>query len=343
MAEKELGLGIIGCGKIAGFHAGASARVKGLKLVAAADANRELCREFAVKYSIAPAGSVHELLTRPDVDIVSVCTPSGLHAKLAIEAADAGKHVLLEKPMALNLADADAIIEAGLRRGVQIGVISQLRFAPAVVRVKKAVDEGLLGRLVSGDIYMKYHRSQQYYDSGGWRGTWAMDGGGALMNQGIHGVDLLQHIMGPVATVSAHARTLVRRIEVEDTCAAVLEFANGALGVLQAATSVYPGQPRRLEVNGERGTVALEEDCISAWAVEGQAVPDDVVIGRTTSGSASNPGAMSVDGHVRQLADMAAAVREGRAPLVDGAEGRRAVQLVMAVYESSRTGKLVRL
>lgn len=343
MTDRQLGFGIIGCGMIANFHAQALAAVPGARLVAATDVAEGLRREFAGKYGITAEESVEALLARPDVDVVCVCTPSGLHAGQAIQAARAGRHVVLEKPMALNLADADAVIEAGIKNNVRVAVISQLRFAPAVMRVRGAVEEGLLGRLVAGDITMKYYRSQQYYDSGGWRGTWAMDGGGALMNQGIHGVDLLLHIMGPVASVSAYARTLARRIEVEDTCMAALEFQSGALGVLQATTSVYPGQPRLLSVHGERGTIALEEDCIRTWAIEGQDVPADVVIGRTASGSANAPGAMAVDGHVRQLGDMVAAIGENRAPLVDGIEGRKAVQLIMAVYESARTGKQVKL
>lgn len=196
---------------------------------------------------------------------------------------------------------------------------------------------------ISGDMIMKYYRSQQYYDSSGWRGTWAMDGGGALMNQGIHGIDLLQYIMGPVKSVFAHARTLSRDIEVEDTASALLEFRNGALGIVQGTTSVYPGQPRRLEVNGDKGTITLEEDCISGWSVEGLKLPDDLVLMHSIMDSSSSPSDFGLEGHIRQITDMVDAVNMDGPPFVDCHEGRKSIEIIMAMYESSRTGKLIML
>ena len=209
--------------------------------------------------------------------------------------------------------------------------------------MKSAVEKGRLGRLVCGDVYMKFYRSQKYYDSGGWRGTWKMDGGGALMNQGIHGIDVLQYIMGPVKSIYAHARTLARNIEVEDTSAALLEYENGALGVIQGTTSVFPGLARRLEINGDKGSIGVEEDTISRWDIEGEPVPEGVTIGTVKAGSASDPLAISHKGHVLQISDLVKAVREKRKPLVDHHEGRKPIEIIMAIYESAKTGRLVLL
>jgi UDP-N-acetyl-2-amino-2-deoxyglucuronate dehydrogenase len=219
----------------------------------------------------------------------------------------------------------------------------QSRFANATCKLKDAVDKGLLGRLVSGDAYMKFYRSQEYYDSGGWRGTWEMDGGGALMNQGIHSVDLIQYIMGPVKTIFAYTRTLARKIEVEDTAAAVLEYENGALGVIQATTSIYPGLPRRIEVSGDKGTIIVEENSITNWIIEGSEIPDDIKTDKAGRTSASDPAAFGIEGHVMQISDMVDAVRNNRKPLVDQYEGRKPVEIILAIYESSRTGKTIEL
>jgi len=190
---------------------------------------------------------------------------------------------------------------------------------------------------------MEYHRTQEYYDLGGWRGTWAMDGGGALMNQGIHGIDLLQYVMGPVKSVSARVATLARRIEVEDTAAVVVEFESGALATVQATTSVYPGYPRRLGIHGDRGSIVLEEDTLVAWDLAEPGDGPAPVLGHTTSTASSDPGAVGAEGHIRQLGDFADAIRTGRRPLVDGVEGRKAVEIILAAYESSKEGRPVLL
>lgn len=341
MKNKDLGFGIIGCGMISSWHAGAIAKIEGAVLRGVTDINENSRKSFAEKYNTVAFDSVEEILKCDDINVISVCTPSGLHAPLAIQCANAGKHIIIEKPMALNLKEADEMIEACERNNVKMAVISQLRFSKAVRQLKYAVDSGVLGRVVMGDVYMKYYRSQDYYDKGGWRGTWKMDGGGALMNQGIHGIDLLQYIMGPVKSVFAHAKTLARKIEVEDTAAAVLEFENGAIGVIQGTTSIYPGSPRKLEINGDRGTIVLEEDCISQWVVEGQEIPEEITICNTSNGSASNPGAFSLNGHVMQISDMVDAINSNRSPMVDQYEGRKAIEIIMAIYESSNTGNKI--
>ncbi|NJD03520.1 MAG: Gfo/Idh/MocA family oxidoreductase [Ruminiclostridium sp.] len=341
MEEKELGFGIIGCGMISNWHAEAIRAIRATRLVGVTDTNEKSAFEFAQKNSTVVYHSVEDLLASPEINVICICTPSGMHAPLSVKAANAGKHILLEKPMALNLKEADEIIAACEANNVKMEVISQLRFADAVKQLKNIVMRGDLGRLVSGDIYMKYYRSQEYYDKGGWRGTWKMDGGGALMNQGIHGIDLLQYIMGPVKSVFAYARTLARAIEVEDTAAAILEFKSGALGVIQATTSIYPGSPRRLEINGSKGTIVLEEDSIASWTVEGCEMPEDIALGHTNSKASRDPAAFSIEGHIRQFNDMADAIRNDRKPLVDQYEGRKSIEIIMSIYESSRTGKVV--
>ena len=343
LKKERIRFGLVGCGIIANWHANAIGTIEGAVLEAVADSNREAAESFAQKFNAKAFDSYEHMLREGKIDVICICTPSGLHASYSVMAAKAGKHVIVEKPMALNLAEADEVIRACQDNGVKMEVISQLRFTPVVRKLKEAVDSGLLGRIVTGDIYMKFHRSQEYYDKGGWRGTWKMDGGGALMNQGIHGIDLLRYIMGPVKTISAHTRTLARNIEVEDTAAAVLEYKNGALGVIQATTSIYPGSPRRLEINGDRGTIILEEDCIVSWAIQGQELPEDIRLKHSLSGAYSDPTAFDIEGHVMQISDMADAIRNDRKPLVDQYEGRKPIEIIMAVYESSRTGKVVEL
>lgn len=340
---KKLGFGIIGCGTISEWHARAINAIDGIYLVGVTDVNQNSREKFAKKYGVRAFDSFEQMLECNEVDVVCICTPSGLHAPLAIQAAQSGKHIIVEKPMAINLEEADRMIQACEENNVKLSVISQLRFTKAISKLKDAVDKGLLGKLIMGNIYMKYYRSQEYYDSSGWRGTWKMDGGGALMNQGIHGIDLLQYVMGKVKTVFAHAKTLARNIEVEDSAVAVLEFENGALGTIQGTTSIYPGFPRVLEINGDKGSIALQEDSIVKWIIEGQETHEGIIDGEDANKykSASDPTQFGIEGHILQIKDMAHAIWEDRKPLVDQYEGRKPIEIIMAIYESSKTGKLV--
>jgi len=339
--SKKVHIAVIGCGMISRFHITAIQNLEGAELAGLYDVRQDSARSSAALYGTRAYVSLDEIWADPKVDAVCVCIPSGLHGPVALAAVEHGKHVLIEKPMALTLADCDRIIAAAERNHVLVSVVSQLRFSPAVCRVKKAMEEGLLGKLVSADLYMKYHRSQAYYDSGAWRGTWKMDGGGALMNQGIHGVDLLQYLAGDVSSVFARAKTLVRNIEVEDTLSAVTEFENGALGVIQAATSVYPGFSRRLELCGQKGTIILEEDRISLWDVEG--TPRFEGGGCETARSHSEPSQIDSQGHQRQLHNFVSAILGEEPLLIDGREGRKAVALILAAYRSAAEGTPVAL
>ena len=335
--EKTVRFGIVGCGLISKFHARAIAAVPGAALAGAWDVRPEAAQAFAGEFGGSAFDTFERMLESGAVDAVSICTPSGLHGRQAIQALKAGKHVLVEKPMALSLEEADEAIGLAGRMGVKLSVVSQLRFSEGIAAAKRAIAENALGKLICGDIFMKYHRSPEYYLSGLWRGTKAMDGGGALMNQGIHGVDLLLYLCGPVRQVCALSRTLVHPIEVEDTICAVLEYESGALGLLQATTSVKPGFPRRMELSGDRGSLVIEEDRIQSASLEdGLSLP----LGEARAYSA-DPGAIDCAGHARQVEDFVRAINTGGRPLVDGREGRRALELILSAYRSSELGKPV--
>ena len=333
---------IVGCGTIAPFHAQAIQHADGAALVAVASRRPEQARIFAEERGIAWAPTVDDLLRRADVDVVTICTPSGLHAEMAIAAALAGKHVVVEKPIAVTLAQADAMIEVCRQAGRSLAVISQLRFAPDVQEVQAAIAAGRLGRLLAADLSMKYFRSQAYYDSAEWRGTWAMDGGGALMNQGIHGIDLLLHLAGAARTIFGYTRTLARRIDVEDTAVAVAELAGGCLATIIGTTSVVPGHPRRLALHGEHGTIALVETRIAQWEIEGE--PTRAASGAAVAASAAqSPTAIGHQEFQAQYQAIVVSLQEHRKPPVEPTEARRALATVLAIYESSRSGRPVGL
>jgi UDP-N-acetyl-2-amino-2-deoxyglucuronate dehydrogenase len=338
---KETGFGIVGTGTIAKVHADSIEATDGARIVGVAGSSPEKARAFAEARNAGWYTDYADMLKDPHVDVVCICTPSGMHAEAAVMAARAGKHLVVEKPLDVTLKAVDSIINECDRAGVRLVSIFQNRFPDGMQALKRVIDEGRLGRLVMGDAYVKWFRTDDYYSSAAWRGTWKLDGGGALMNQGIHYVDLLQWMMGPVESVFGHTSTLTRGIEVEDTAVACLKFKNGAVGVIEACTSAYPGAAARLEIRGERGTVVLEDGNIKEWLVEGEEFKpaDDNITG---SGS-SDPAGISILGHQRQISDLVRAVQEGRPPVIDGREGRKAVELVLAVYESARTGRNIKL
>lgn len=343
-----LGFAIVGCGMIARFHVRALADIPGTKVTALVDRHRGTAEKMAAECQldgVPICADLAEALARPDVHGVIVCTPSGAHRDPAVEAAKAGKHVVVEKPLEITTERCDAIINACEKNGVQLCTIFPSRFGDANVALRKAVAEGRFGKLTLGETTCKWWRSQAYYDEGGWKGTLALDGGGALMNQAIHQVDLLLWMMGPVTHISGFTALLAhQRIEVEDTAVACLRFASGALGVIQATTSVHPGLPKTIAVHGDRGTVVIEQDDVLRWDFEPATPEDDVTRARFAqktgaSGGSSNPAAISHQGHARQLADFARAIREGGTPLVDGREGRKAVAIIEAIYESAAAGR----
>lgn len=351
MASNLIGFAIIGCGMIARFHARALAEVPDARLAALVSRREENARAMAAELGLdcAVATDLSAVLARPDVQAVIITTPSGAHLEPAIAAAKAGKHVVVEKPLEITTERCDRIIDACDRHGVKLCTIFPSRFGDANRTLKSAVEAGRFGRLTLGETTCKWWRSQAYYDEGGWKGTKALDGGGALMNQAIHNVDLLLWMMGDVAQISGFTATLAHeRIEVEDTAVACLRFANGALGVIQATTSVHPGLPKTIAVHGDRGTVVIEQDDVLRWELtpetpEDRAIKERFAQKTGASGGSSNPAAISHVGHARQLADFVRAIQSNTAPLVDGREGRKAVAVIEAIYQSAATGRTVTL
>ena len=333
------GFGIVGTGVIAALHAAAIRTLPGARLAAVTDVVPGAAGTFAAARGCAAEPDLDALLARPDVDVVCVCVPSGLHAEVGVRAARAGKHLVVEKPIDVTLAAADRLIEAARAAGVALTVISQHRFDPGLIELKRLLGDGALGRLVLAEASTKWYRTQAYYDSAAWRGTWAMDGG-SLMNQGIHYVDLLRWCMGPVTEVTALCATQAHQVEVEDTALAIVRFGSGAVGTILSSTAAYPGFPQRLEITGTEGTVIVEDGRIVRRAGAGAVGAVGAVGG---VGGAADPAAIEVASHAAQIADLLAAVEEGRAPAVDGQAGRDALEIVRAVYESARTGAPVRL
>ena len=348
---SQLGFGIIGCGLIARFHAAAIKEIPQAKLVAVQSRNPATAAKVqeVAGLSCSTYTDIAEMLRRPDLDVVCICTPSGNHLKPATLAAQAGKYVVVEKPLEITEERCDRLIDVCEKHGVKLCTIFPSRFADANQALKQAVTSGRFGRLTLGETTCKWWRSQAYYDDGGWKGTLALDGGGALMNQAIHNVDLLLWMMGPVQSVAAFTATLAHeRIEVEDTAVAALRFKSGALGVIQATTSVHPGLPKTIAIHGDKGSVVVEQEDVLRWDFTPE-LPEDVTIRQRfaqkvgASGGASNPAAISHEYHRRQLADFVQAITTNTAPLVDGREGRKAVELIRAIYRSAATNQVITL
>ena len=336
------GFGIVGTGVIASGHADAIAVLPAARLVAVTDVAAGAAAAFAAAHGCAAEPDLAALLARRDVEVVCLCVPSGLHAEVGVRAAKAGKHLVVEKPIDVSLDAADRLIEAARAAAVALTVISQHRFDPGLVELKTLLDEGALGRLVLGEASTKWYRTQAYYDSAAWRGTHAMDGG-SLMNQGIHYVDLLRWCMGPVTEVTAICATQAHQVEVEDTSLAIVRFDSGAVGTILSSTAAFPGFPQRLEITGTAGTVTVEDGAIVRRAFGSGVQEPGGAPGAAAAATGSDPAALDAAGHAAQIADLLAAIEEGREPAVSGESGRAALEIVCAVYESARAGRAVTL
>ena len=341
----------MGCGVIAPLHAQSIATLPHARLRAVVDVVGEAAERRAAEWGCAAYTDLRAVLDRPDVDVVCVCVPSGLHAAIGAQAAAAGKHVVIEKPIEISLEAADRLIAACRRHGVKLAVISQHRFDPGVRRLREAITAGRLGRLVLGDAFVKWYRTEQYYRGASWRATWELDGGGALMNQGVHYVDLLQWLMGPVDRVVARTATASHEIPVEDVAVVLLTFAGGAVGVIEVSTAVYPGFPQRLEISGTGGTVAVEDGEVIAWELKdekGETGPYGAPVRRDEPlPPPADADARAADrkaaGHRAQFADLLDGIAAGRDPVITGEEARKPLEIVLAAYRSARTGREVRL
>jgi predicted dehydrogenase len=334
---------------IANFHARAIKDIRGARVVACYDRTPAKADRFATEHGCRPYNTLSAMLSNSEIDVVTVCTASGAHREPAVAAARAGKHVIVEKPLEVTLRRCDDMIRECQRAKVKLSTIFQSRFHDASKELKRAVDQRRFGRITLAEAYVKWYRSQAYYDSGAWRGTWEFDGGGALMNQAIHSVDLLAWFMGPAVEVRAHAALLAHeRIEVEDTAVATLKFANGALGVIEASTAVYPGSLKRIEIHGSEGTAAMAEEDVVEWKFARRSRADAAVEKRmaeriSTAGGVSDPAAIGHHGHALQFRDVLSAIREDRPCAIDGREGRRSVEIILAIYKAAETGRTVTL
>lgn len=342
---KPLGIAVLGAGNIAKVHVEAIRHLPDARVSVVSSRNREHGERLASNCGADWSGDYREAVTHPDVDIVCVCTPSGMHAEFAIAAARAGKHLIVEKPLEITLDRVDSLLAVVRETGVKLTCIFPLRFMDGVQRTKTALEAGRLGCLALADAYVKWHRSPSYYQ-GGWRGTWALDGGGVLMNQSVHSVDLLQWLGGPVRSVFGRTATLVHAIETEDTASAVLEFEHGALGVIQGATSTWPGEAARLDLRGEGGAITLSEGRITTWKLQDADDEEEksmLALEQVAGSGSQDPTAITWELHRRQIADMLAAIHENREPIISGAEARKSVEIVRAIYLSAKWGCPVNL
>jgi UDP-N-acetyl-2-amino-2-deoxyglucuronate dehydrogenase len=336
--STPLKIGIIGCGNIHKIHAEAINRIPRAAISAFFDEIPEKAVAAASQYGGVAVNSLDELIDRSDA--VDILLPSSLHSPIAIKSAQAGKHVVTEKPLDVRFAPALAMVEACEAANVKLACISQHRFASDIQRLKAALDDGTLGTPVQGDAYIKWFRSQGYYESAGWRGTWEFDGGGCLMNQGVHYIDMLQWVMGGVKSVRAITRTMAHDIEVEDTANALVEYNNGAIGVIQGTTLAYPGLPERLEVHGTKGTVLIEGDRAKIWEVMPETPePFGRHVAKKTGEELGEDGTAKWDEqHYLQLKDFVEAILANREPFITGRAALEPLKIILAIYKSSQMG-----
>lgn len=335
-----MNIGIIGTGSIVGKHAQAIAEIDGAELVALYNPKPESAAKAKAQFGLPVFTDLNEFLNVPDLEIVCVCTPSGMHLEPALAAAKAGKHLMIEKPIEINLDRTDQLIACCEENRVKLAVIFQNRFTEDYQKLKKAVSDGAFGRLLMGNAYVNWFRDSAYYSTSNWKGTLQADGGGALINQGIHTIDLLLDLMGDVKNVFGQVQTTLYPIEGEDLGAAVVNFKNGALGNITSATALYPGYPERIEVFGSKGSAILEAGKLTQWHVKGSS--ESVNPSENTGGSgASDPTAIGHQLHLEQWRLFVKSIKENLTPVVDGPTARKSVELIRAIYFSSKEGKLI--
>ena len=330
-------IGLIGGGNISQTHARAARAISGVEIAAIFGANADKVARLCREHGATPYHDFEAFLAHRPMDLVVIGSPSGLHATQGIAAARRGLHVLTEKPIDISTERADALIDAAARSRVKLGVIFQDRLKPDIRRLEHWLDSGVFGKPLFADARVKWFRPPEYYGNSKWRGTFALDGGGALINQGVHTVDLLLWLLGDVTRVQARTATALHKIEAEDTAVAVLEFASGALGILQATTAAYPGYPRRVEISGSEGTVILEHDRIIAADLRKNPPAGFAGAEADTNPSASSAVVSDVRGHQAVFEDFLGAIQDDRAPACDGREARRSLALIEAIYRAAKS------
>jgi predicted dehydrogenase len=328
-------IGLIGGGNISRTHARAVGAITGAEITAVYGTNREKVAQLSRECGAAAHSDFEAFLAHTPMEMVIIGGPSGLHATQGIAASQYGHHVLLEKPIDISTERADALIAACSKAKVKLGVIFQDRFKQDIIRLRELIQDGALGQVLLADAQVKWHRPPEYYRDSRWRGTWQLDGGGALMNQGVHTVDLLLWLLGDAKAVAARTATLLHDIETEDTAFALLEFSRRAVGTLEATTAAYPGYPRRVEITGTEGTIVREQDCVIKADLRGANGRFTGESGRDQNASASSPAVNDVRGHQHAIEDFIRAVRENSTPRCDGADARRSLALIEEIYRLS--------
>jgi predicted dehydrogenase len=329
---------------IGGFHAKAIAAMTGGELIGAADRVLERTQAFAEQYNTLAYDSVEAMLADPQIDIVTIGTPSGAHFDPTMAAIEAGKHVIIEKPLEVTTERIDLMVAAAKAKGVTLAAVLNRRFHPGMDAFKKAADSGRFGKLTSASAYVKWYRDQAYYDSAGWRGTWALDGGGSLMNQSIHTVDALIYLAGSVKSVQANTACLAHTdIEVEDIAVAIVEFESGARGIIEASTCTWSkdGHPARVQLSGTEGSVFLADEAFETWDFMNETEADDAIRAQFMQGAdaglgANDPTAISFYQHQRNFEEVVSAIQEGREPSTSASEARKSVELIQAIYQSAQ-------
>lgn len=345
--KKVLKYAIIGCGNVAPNHAEGVLSSSDAELYAVCDIIEEKARDFASKYGTANYFTDYkEMLKSKEIDIVSICTPSGMHGDMTIDCARAGKHVLCEKPLEITKAKLDLMIDVCRQEGVKLGAIFQNRTYSGTRAAKRILDEGKLGRILIADGYCKEYRSLQYYKSAGWRGTWALDGGGCLMNQGVHCIDLLCWLAGNIKSVTAKTFTMARNIEVEDSAFALANFKNGAFGVIEGSTISLPGRDDYIEIQCEKGRIVYDWGKTILYEVDAAGNVIETPLDSETVeefNTANDPTAFTSTSHKFLVGDMIRAVLDNRDPYITGDMARHAVDVILGIYSSSKNGKTISL
>jgi len=348
MAQKEIGFGVVGLG-MGAYHASAIIEAKGARLIALCDTDEERLNKTNENFKVKAYTNYSDMLNDSEVDVINVCTPSYLHVDMAIPAVKAGKHVIVEKPVDINVEKINMLIEEGKKAGVKIGAIFQSRTTPLNKRIKATIDDGRLGKVIGVHGLLPWFREQSYYQGphGSWKGTWDKDGGGSLMNQGVHTVDLLQWFGGRVKSVFGAYGIFAHDISAEDKTVAILKFKNGALGTLMTTTCAYPGISQNILIHGDKGTITKEEDQLTSWKIKGEREREEETEmlnlygpqekrGATT---ASDPMAVGASGHTGIIEDIVHCILEDKEPIITIESAKHAVEIVNAIYESGKTGK----
>ena len=338
--------GIIGTGLIADFHALALQSLPNAELVGFWGTNPEKTAKLTLKFGCKSWENYQQMLASDEVEIVIIATPSGVHLEPAVEAARNGKHVICEKPLEITLGRIDEMIKAHAQAGTRLGGIFNYRYYDAVKPLKLAIDSGRFGTISYASVHVPWWRSEAYYKDN-WHGTRELDGGGALMNQSIHMIDLLQYMMGPVNSLFSYTATLAHSIEVEDTAAAILRFKNNALGVIYGTTASFPGQFRRMEITGTKGTVVMVENSYQVWQFADELKEDNEVLKKfgqiEGGGGVSDPGAIPFEPHTRNIAAFITSVENNQTFEIEGPEARKSVEIILAIYESAKTNRMIHI